>query len=57
MNKDHKAKKDHPRIIELDVDSGDPRRPIHGNTKSKGQHETKLIDTRTGKEIPLSEDP
>ena len=55
MKEDPKAKKDHPRIIEIDVDSGNPRRPIHGEAKSKVKHETKLIDNRTGKEIPLSE--
>ena len=54
MKEDPKAKKNHPRII--DVDSGNPRRPIHGNAKSKIKHETRLIDNRTGEEINLDSD-
>ena len=53
MKEDPKAERDDARIIELDVDGGDPRRPIHGRAKSSLKHETKLIDTRTGKEINL----
>ena len=52
MNENPKKAK-YDRVIELDVDSGNPRRPIHGDAKSTGKHEEKLIDTRTGEEIRL----
>ena len=53
MKEEPKSEKHDPRIINMDVDSGDPRRPIHGKAKSKMKHEIKITDTRTGKEIDL----
>ena len=49
--RENPKKADDDRVIELDVDSGNPRRPIHGDAKSTVEHEIKIIDTRTGKVI------